>query len=117
MLVDADRQEADRGPVVLHDDRHRRRDHVGGVWPEQKVDLVDGDELRIERRHGARVALVVVVDELDRSPEQPALGVDIVAPKLQRHQDLLAVCGDAAGERQAQADLHRIGGLRRRPYQ
>jgi hypothetical protein len=95
--VDADRQEADGGLVVLHDDRHRRRNHVGGIWPEEQVDLVDGDELR-KSRNVARVALVVVVDKLDRPAEQSALGVDVVAPEFKRHQNLLAIRGDPAGQ-------------------
>ena len=39
----------------------------------------------------ARIGLVVVVDELDRAAEQPALGVDVLFPDLLREQRRLAV--------------------------
>jgi hypothetical protein len=63
-----------------------------------RSDLVDGNELRIESRHVAWVALVVVIDKLDRPAEESALGVHIVAPEFQRHQNLLAIRRDPAGE-------------------
>src|SRR5262249_44489663 len=82
---------------------------------EQQVDFVDGDELGIDVRHVRRRALVVVDDELDRAAEQPALGVDVVAPDLERGVDHLARCGARAGEREAHADPDRIAALRERP--
>ena len=89
-VVDADRGEADRHLLVLDDGRHRRRDEVGAVGAEQQVDFVDGDQLGVDVRHVRRRALVVVDDELDRAAEQPALGVDVVAPDLERGVDHLA---------------------------
>ena len=46
MLVDADRQQTDSGPVVLHDDGHRGGDHVGRIAGNDQVDLVHGGECR-----------------------------------------------------------------------
>jgi Phage integrase family len=65
--------------------------------PEQQIDFVDGDQLRVEGRDGVWIALIIVIRKLDRTAEEPALGVDIVAPEFERHQDLFAVGGDAAG--------------------
>jgi len=45
-------------------------------------------------RDGGRGCLVIVVDELDLAPEDPALGVDVVAPELHRDQRRLAVAGE-----------------------
>src|SRR4029079_4305206 len=52
-------------------------------------------------------------DELYRPPEQSALGVDVVTPKLQRGENHLAGCCACAGQGQADADLDRIATLRR----
>ena len=116
-VVDADRGEADRQLLVLDDGRHRRRDEIGAVGPEQQVDFVDGDQLGVDARHVRRRALVVVDDELDRPAEQPALGVDVVAPDFERGVDHLARRSAGAGERQAHADLDRIAALRGRARQ
>ena len=113
-VVDADRGEADRQLLVLDDGRHRRRHEVGAVGTEQQVDFVDGDQLGVDARHVRRRALVVVDDELDRAAEQPALGVDVVAPDVERGVDHLARCGAGAGERKAHADPDRIAALRGR---
>jgi hypothetical protein len=70
----------------------------------------DVNQLGVDAGHVRRIALIVVVDELDWAAEQPALGVDVVAPGLQRDQKLLAVLRHAAGHRHAEADLDRLGG-------
>ncbi len=113
MPVHADRQHADGHHVVLHDDRHGGRRHVGRVGTEQQIDFVDRDELGVDARHVRRIALVVVIDELDRPAEQPAVGVDVVAPQLERDDELLAVLRHSAGQGHAEADLDRIGRARR----
>ena len=115
LIVDADGGETDRHLVVLDDDRHRRRNEVGAVGSEQQVDFVDGDELGVDVRYIRRRALVVIDDELDRAAEQPALGVDVVAPDLKRGVDHLARRGPGAREREAHADPDRIAALRGRP--
>ena len=108
------REQPDRHHVLLHDDRDHRGDHVGGVGPDQQVDLVDVDELRIDAGHVRRVALIVVAQEIDRAAEQPALRIDVVAPDLERDQELLADAGDAPRHRHAAADLDRLRGVRGR---
>jgi hypothetical protein len=110
-------QNADRGLVELHQHRNGRRHHVGRVGPDQQVDFVDVDQFRIKPGHVLRIALVVVEYQLDRSSEQAAFGVDVVAPDLQRRQHLLADRRHAAGERHAQANPDRLGGFRRERQQ
>ena len=71
----------------------------------------DVNQLGVDAGHVRRIALIVVVDELDRTAEQPALGIDIVAPKLKRDQKLLAVLRHAARHCHAEAHLDRLGGV------
>ena len=56
----------------------------------------------------AALALVIVIDELDRTPEQAALGVDLFFPDLHAEQRLLAVGGERTGERHGETDLDRL---------
>ena len=72
--------------VFLHDDRHRRCDLIGCIGRDDKVDLVDIDQLCVEGGHVRRIALVVEVHELHRPAEQTALRVDLVAPDLETEQ-------------------------------
>jgi hypothetical protein len=111
--IDVHAEHADRHLVLRHDDRHRRRDHIGGIGPEQQVDFVDAEQLGVDGRHVVAVALVVVIDELDRAAQDAALGVDVVAPDLEPEQQLLAVRRHPSGQRHAEPDLDRVGGARR----
>jgi len=65
--VDADSGEADGHLVVLHDHRHGRSDHVGGVGTEQEIDLVDSDEFGVDAGHIRWRGLIVVVDKFNRT--------------------------------------------------
>jgi hypothetical protein len=67
----------------------------------------------IDSRDAVGVALIVVVDELDRPIQQPALGIDVIAPDFERCQQLLAVCRDPAGQCHAESDLDRVRGVGR----
>ncbi len=96
LVVHIEPEQDDEQLALLHDDGHRRRRHVGGVGPEHQVDLVDVDELRVDAGNGGGIGLVVVVDELDLPPEEPALGVDLLLPDLHAEQRLLAVGRRAA---------------------
>src|SRR5207342_104481 len=60
-----------------------------------------------------RIALVIVVDELDRASEQTAFGVRLVFPDLHPEQCLLAIGGERASQRHAEANLDRLLVLRR----
>ena len=63
-----------------------------------------------------RVALIVVVDELDLASEQAALGVGFLDPEAMGEGGRLAVAGEAAAERQGIADADRpVARLRARP--
>ena len=114
MAVDTDRHHADGESLVFNDDRHCRRGHVGGVGTEQQIDFVDIDELVVDAGHVRRIALVVIKNQINRAAQEAALRVDVIAPHLQREQQLLAVLRHPAGECHAETDLDRIGRHRRR---
>src|SRR4029077_15453314 len=61
-----------------------------------------------------RPGLTVVISQWHRPAEQAALGVDFLFPDLGAEQRLLAVGGERAGQRHAEADLDRVLGLRQR---
>ena len=50
--------------------------HVGAVAGDDQVDLVDVEQLGVDRRDACRVGLIVVVNELHLPAEQATLGVD-----------------------------------------
>ena len=58
-------EEAHQHHVVLHGDRYRRGDDRRGVAAVDQIDLIDVEKLGVDRRHVRRIALIVVVDELD----------------------------------------------------
>jgi hypothetical protein len=109
MPVDADGQQGHGHLVALHDDRHGRGHHVGSVGTEQETHLIDVQQLGIDAGDVGGIALVVVKHQLHGPAEQAALGIDVVAPELDRRQKLLAVGRHAAGQRDAEANLDRIG--------
>jgi hypothetical protein len=86
-------------------DRHRRHDQIGAIARNQQVDLVDVDQLRVDARHQRGIALVVVIDQLDRPAEQTALGIDLVFPNLESEQPGLANDGERTGQLHAEANL------------
>ena len=108
LAVHREAEQREERPVVLHDDRHRRRDHVGRVAAGDDVDLVDVHQLGVEARYRRGIRLVVVVDELHRPAEQPALGVDLLFPDLHGQQRRLAVGRERAGQVHAEADGERL---------
>ena len=107
-------EEADQHHVMLHGDRYRRGDDRRGVAATDEIDLVDIDELGVDRRHIGRIALVVVVHELDLPSEQAALGVDILCPHGHRQQRRFSSAGERAGFGHAEADLQGLLRGRRR---
>ena len=68
----------DEDLVVALRDAHRRKDRAGRVRPHQQVDLVDRDELLVERARELGLRLVVLDDPLDRAAEQTVLLVDLL---------------------------------------
>ena len=93
--------------VVALRDAHRRENRAGRVRPHQQVDLVDGDELLVERAREVGLRLVVRDDPLDRPAEQAVLRVQLVDVDLA--DDLVDVArrGQRAGERERAADADR----------
>src|SRR5208282_2545802 len=78
---------------------------------EQKIDLVAVDQLARLLHRLAGVAAGRILDhELDRTAEDPALGVDLVERHLAADQLVLARGGVSAGERIVEADADRVGG-------
>jgi hypothetical protein len=93
---------------MADDDRHGRRDHVGRVTADHDVHFIDVEQLGVDARNGRRVGLVIVINELYRPTEKPALGVDLFLPDLHREQRRFAVRRQAAGQRHAKADRDRV---------
>ena len=113
LAVGIEREQADEGLALLHDDRNGRRDHVGGVGTDDEVDFVDVEQLGVDAGHVRRVGLVVVIDELNLAAEQAAFGVDLFLPDLGAEQRLLAVGRQRAGQRHAKADFDWAAGALR----
>ena len=67
----------DEDLVVALRDAHCREDRAGGVRTHQEIDLVDGDELFVERPREVGLRLIVLDDPLDRAAEQSVLLVDL----------------------------------------
>ena len=85
---------------------------IGRIAADDKVDLVDVEELHIDAGNRRRIRLVVVIDQFDWPPEQATLGVDLLFPNLRTEQGLLAVGCKRTGERHAEAYLDRLPALR-----
>src|SRR5262249_6688185 len=60
------------------------------------------------------IGLIIIIDELDRTTEQPAFGIGILLPDLLSEQSGPAVGAEPAGQRHAVADLEGLARLRRR---
>jgi len=60
----------------------RAPDEIGALTAEQKVYLVDIQQLGNDTRHERRVRLVIVGEQLHRPAKQPAFGIDILDPDL-----------------------------------
>src|SRR5262249_56575762 len=88
------------------------RTYGGAEAADDQIDLVDVEQLGVDARHRRRIGLVIVINELDRTAEEPALGVDVFFPNLLGEQRRLAVGREPAGLRYAVADLDRLAGLR-----
>ena len=106
--VHTEPEQDDEQLLLLHDHRHGGSRRDGGIGADDQIDFVDVEQLGVDARHRRGLALVVVIDELDRAPEQAALGVDLLLPDLHAEQRLLAVRRQRAGQRHGEADLDRL---------
>ena len=109
LAVHREPEQAEEQAVMLDRHRHRRRDHVRAIAGDDQIDFIDIEQLGVNPGHRRRIALVVVIDELDRPAEKPALRVDVVLPDLHREQRRLAGGGKPAGQRHAETDCYRLG--------
>ena len=107
-------EQAHQHHVVLHGDRQRRGDDRRRIAAVDQVDLIDVEQLGVDRGHIGRIALVVVIDKLDRPAEQAALGVLVLRPDLHGEQRGFAAARERARLRHAESDLDRIGRKGRR---
>ena len=96
LLVHAGAEQRNVAHAPLHHDGHGWRDHRGGVGRGDDIDLVDIDQLRIERGDVGRVALVVIGHQLHRAAEDAALGIHVLRPDLLRQQRRAAIRREAA---------------------
>jgi hypothetical protein len=97
LVVDAGAEQADEQFLARHGDRHGGGNLRRGIAADDQIDLVDIEKLGIDRGHLGRLALVVVIDELHRPPEQAALRVDVGLPDLHGDKRHLAVGGERTG--------------------
>jgi len=112
LVVDAGAEQADEQFLARHGHRHGGGNLRRGIAADDQIDLVDIEQLRIDRGHFGRLALVVVIDELHRPPEQATLRVDVGLPDLHGDERHLAVGGERTGKRHAEPDLDRLLGRR-----
>ena len=107
-------EQAHQHHVVLHGDRQRRGDDRRRVAAVDEIYLIDIEQLRVDRRHIGRIALIVIIDEFDRPPKQTAFGVLVFRPNLHGEQRRFAAARQRARLSHAEPDLDRIGGEGRR---
>ena len=107
LAVHLEREVADQQQAALLDQRHDRRRRHGRIGREQEIDLVDVQQLRVDRRSFRSARFVVIDDKFDLAAEQATLGVDVVPPDLDAEQRSLAAARETAGLRHAHADLDR----------
>ena len=107
LAVHLEREVPHQQQAALLDQRHDRRRRHRRVGREQEIDLVDVQQLRVDRRGLGSARFVVIDDKFDLAPEQATPGVDIVTPDLDAEQRSLAAAREAAGLRHAHADFDR----------
>ena len=112
LLVDIEREQADECLFVPDHDRHRRRRDIRAIARYDEIDLVDIEQLCVDAGHLRRIGLIVIIDELDRAAEQPALGVDVVLPDFRGQEAALAVDRERAGQRHRKPDRDRLAARR-----
>jgi hypothetical protein len=110
--IGIEREQADEELAPLHGNGNGRRDHVGRIAADDEVGFVDVEQFGVDAGHGRGIGLVVIMDELDLTSEQSALGIDLFFPDLGAEQRLITVGRQRAGERHAEADLDWRGALR-----
>src|SRR6185312_3999125 len=91
LAVHRETKQAEKGALVLNNDRHRGGNHVGSVAADRDVDFVDIQKLGVDAGDKRGVRLVVIVDQLDRTSQQTTFCVDFFFPYLQGEQRGLAV--------------------------
>ena len=107
LAVHLEREIPHQQQAALLDERHDRRGRHRRIGREQDIDLVDVDQLGVDRGRLGRARLVVIDDEFDLAAEQAAFGIDVVAPDLGAELRSLAAARETTGLRHRHADLDR----------
>jgi hypothetical protein len=81
----------------LDDDRHCCREQHGTIRAYNKIDLVEIQELGIDRRNFGRRALIIVIDELHGSTKHSSFGVCVLFPDVVREQRGPAIRRETSG--------------------
>jgi hypothetical protein len=100
--------------VVALRHAHRGENRAGRVGADDQIDLVDRDELLVERAREVGLGLVVPHHPFDRPAEQAVAAVDLVDENLADHLVHQAGRGEGSGERERAADADRRSRRRRR---
>ena len=105
------RGEEERGELVALDERDEAIAHVGEEDAGEDVDLVVADELPVLRDGRGRVALRVLLEQLDLAPAR--LVADLLERELEAVEHVLACLGEDPRERAEESDADRLRGSRR----
>ena len=92
---------------------HRGDDRAGRVGPHQQIDLVDGDQLLVERAGDLGLGLVVQQHPSHGAAEQAVVPVQLLDVDLGGDLVQERGCGDGPRERERAADPDRWTGRRR----
>src|SRR6266851_7545801 len=68
-------------PLLLYDERHGWSGLIGSVR-HQQIHFIDIDQLGVDSRHEARIALIVVVDQFHGTTDQAARLIHFLCPDL-----------------------------------
>ena len=94
--------------VIALGDAHGRQDGAGGIGAHQQIDLVDSDQLLVERPSQVRLRLVVLDDPLDLAAKQSAPLVEIVDIDLSNDLVDHRCGGERPGQGQSAANAYGI---------
>ena len=110
--IQRSREQTNEHLLSLHGDRHRRRHHSCAVAADDQVDLVDVEQLCINARYRRRIGLIIIIDKLHGTAEQPTFGISVLFPNLLGEQRRLSIGREPARQCHSVANLDRLPTLR-----